>query len=68
METTDVEKFCGFNQYNTIVDDDGDGDKTESFIVCTINIQNLVAHNLDLSSDPVTSRSDYLALNGDLDG
>jgi hypothetical protein len=34
----------------------------ESFIVCTLNIQSLVAHNLDLSSDPVTSRSDYLAL------
>jgi hypothetical protein len=56
-ETTEIEKFCGFSQYNNTTDD-----KTESFIVCTFNIQSLVAHNLDLSSGSVTSPSDYLAL------
>jgi hypothetical protein len=53
-----LERFCGFSQYNST----GDGDKTESLIVCSFNIQNLVAHDLDLSSDSVTSGSDCLAL------
>jgi hypothetical protein len=45
-----------------------DDDEAESFIVGTFNIQSLVAHNLDLSSDPDTSLSDLLGTHGDLDG